>query len=79
MSKKLYSLSAVDEYIEKYNLIVDDIIEGCLLDTLIIYHDNGITEIFEETYLNCWSSAYTRHIYKKGMPERFQDALNEQA
>lgn len=78
MSKRIYTAAAVDKYLNDNGLFVDDIIDGCLLDTLIIYHDNGIIEIFEETYLNTWSSGYTRHIYRKGMPQRFIKAMEKQ-
>lgn len=76
--KKLYSLAAVETYINSLADSADiDIIPGALIDTYVIHHDNGTTEIFEETYLNCWSSAYARHIYKKRIPNRFINALNE--
>lgn len=71
-NRKLYSLEAVERYIENNDLMVDEIIDGVLLDTLIIYHGGDVVEVFEETYLNCWSSAYTRHVYKKGLPKRFK-------
>lgn len=78
MGKRIYTATAVDKYLNDNGLFVDEIIDGCLLDTLIIYHDNGITEIFEETYINEWSSGYARHIYRKGMPKRFIEALEKQ-
>ena len=55
-----------------------DVIEGTLIDTYILYHDGGITEVWEETYLNEWSGAYVRHIYRKGLPARFIEALEAQ-
>ena len=79
MNKRIYTAAAVEKYLSDNDLFIDDIIDGCLLDTLIIYHDNGITEIFEEIALNEWSSGYARHIYRKGMPGRFTEALEKQA
>lgn len=74
-----YSYETVAHYMGNCATIIDvDIIDGCLLDTLVAYHDNGIVEVFEETYLNEWSSAYARHIYRKGLPSRFITALNNQ-
>ena len=72
-----YGLDAVNNYINKLPYAEMEIIEGCLLDTLVVYHD-GIIEVFEEKYLNEWSSCYIRHIYRKGLPKRFVEALEEQ-
>lgn len=77
-NSKRYGLSTVEEYVRDCPTICGiDVIEGCLIDTLILYHDFGAIEVFEETYLNEWSSAYVRHIYRKGLPKRFEDALSE--
>lgn len=73
---RLYGLEPVTKYIRECDTVADmDVIEGCLLDTYILYHECGVIEIFEETYLNEWSSAYTRHIYRKGLPKRWVNAL----
>ena len=74
--QKLYDVKSVWEYIKQYEYM--DVIEGSLIDTYILYHDGGITEVWEETYLNEWSSAYVRHIYRKGLPARFIEALEAQ-
>lgn len=74
-----YGHDTVDEYISRCNTITGiDVIEGSLLDTYILYHECGITEVFEEVYLNEWSSAYIRHIYRKRLPKRFTEALRSQ-
>ena len=79
MARNVYGFEAVNRYMENCNTVIDiDVIEGCLLDTFILYHENGVEEVFEETYLNEWSSGYTRHIYRKGLPRRFQQAINNQ-
>lgn len=76
---KLYSMEAVDNYMESCGLWdIAEVIEGCLLDNIIIWHDGGIVEVFEEQYLNCWSSAYVRHVYRKGLPARWERALEEE-
>ena len=75
---KRYTLEAVNNYMAGLGEIALDVIEGCLLDNYIIYHDGGIIEVFEEKYLNEWSSCYIRHIYRKGLPKRFVDMLEEQ-
>lgn len=73
---RFYSLDTVDSYISNCETITGiDVLEGSLIDTYILYHDFGVIEVFEETYLNCWSSAYARHIYRKGLPKRFTAAL----
>lgn len=76
--KKRYGYHTVMAYIEDLVDPCIDIIEGSLLDTYIIYHSEDLIEVFEETYVNAWSSDYTRHIYKKGLPARFIKALEEQ-
>lgn len=76
---RLYGLDTVEEYIRKCDTVYGiDILQGCLIDTYILYHENGVIEVFEEKYLNEWSSAYIRHIYRKGLPKRFTEALEEQ-
>lgn len=76
---KLYGLNTVEEYIRKCDTVYGiDMLQGCLIDTYILYHDCGVIEVFEEKYLNEWSSAYIRHIYRKGLPKRFVNALEEQ-
>lgn len=77
---KFYAYSAVMGYVNNF---VDgggeiDILEGCLLDTYILYHDSGVIEVWEEAYVNEWNSAYVRHIYRSGkLPSRFEVALWE--
>ena len=71
-----YGLDTVEDYIRNCKTICDiDVIRGCLIDTYICYHDFDVIEVFEETYLNEWSSCYVRHIYRKGLPKRFRDML----
>lgn len=74
-----YGWDTVNRYIRECDTITGiDTIEGCLIDTYILYHECGVIEVFEETYLNEWSSAYVRHIYRKGLPRRFRDALERE-
>ena len=76
---RIYGPEAVEKYITEQGLWDSlEIITGCLLDTYIIYHGNNVIEVLEEKYLNEWSSAYIRHIYRKGLPARFEQALREQ-
>lgn len=75
---RLYTLDAVNKYMESLGEVALDVIEGTLLDDLIIYHAPDCIEVFEAVYLNEWSSAYARHIYRKGLPKRWLDALDEQ-
>ena len=74
---KKYDPQAVMEYINTLDVEMD-ILEGCLLDTYILYHAEDLIEVWEETYLNEWSSAYIRHIYRAGLPAVFEEALEEQ-
>lgn len=75
--QKKYDPKSVWEYVNQINAEMD-ILEGSLIDTYILYHDGGVIEVWEETYLNEWSSAYIRHIYKAGLPARFEEALEAQ-
>lgn len=74
---KYYTLAAVENYIS--TLADREILEipGALLDTYIINHGN-IIEILEVKALNSWSSAYTRHIYRKRVPKRFIEWLERE-
>lgn len=68
-----YSLGQVESYMSMCRGIEHvDVIEGALLDTYIIHHECGVTEVFEVVCRNEWSSAYVRHIYRKRVPKRFQ-------
>ena len=73
--QKRYNPQAVWDYVEEHNDLPIDILDGSLIDTYIIYHPT-FTEVFEEVFETCWSSAYIRHIYKK-LPQRFIKALEE--
>lgn len=73
MTKHYYTYKVVEDYITNYDLWENtEVIEGSLLDNYVIYHANGITEVFEEIYLNEWGSALIRHIYRKHIPKRIQ-------
>ena len=74
---KYYTLAAVENYIS--TLADREILEipGTLLDTYIINHGH-IIEILEVKGLNEWSSAYTRHIYRKRVPKRFIEWLERE-
>ena len=77
-NRKKYEPQSVWDYIEQIaDKVSIDIIEGSLIDTYILYHAENLIEVFEETYQNCWSSVYIRHIYKK-LPARFEKALEDQ-
>lgn len=66
---KHYSMEAVNEYMDRrvFGILPFDEIPGTLLDTYIIYHADAL-EVFQETPLNEWSSAYTRHVYRSRKP-----------
>ena len=66
---RLYSLSAVENYIRTLENVDITCLEGCLLDTFFINHGNAI-EWLEVVPLNEWSSAYKRHVYKKRVPKK---------
>lgn len=71
---KLYTYSAINNYLSK--LDNPDIIEipGCLLDNYIINHSFCI-EIIKEKVLNEWQSAAERHIFRKRVPKKYKEWL----
>lgn len=76
---RLYSLDAVETYLAKLDHgdgIQLDVIEGTLLDTIIIWHGGETYEVFEEVAVNSWNSAYARHVYRHGLPQEWIDALD---
>lgn len=76
---RTYSLKAVETYLAKLDHgdgIQLDVIEGALLDDLIIWHGGETYEVFEAVYVNEWSSTYVRHIYRHGLPQEWIDALD---
>lgn len=76
---KYYSLAELDAYMQKGNKYdYSEVIEGCLIDTVIIYHNEHNIEVWKETYVNPWCSKYTRHFYHNGLPQMYIDALEEQ-
>lgn len=72
---KMYSLEAVEKYLSQLNSPDLYTLPGTLLDSYIIYHGFAI-EIIEAIYINSWSSAYTRHIYRKRIPKRIFGWIN---
>lgn len=79
--KKLYSLEAVEKAAEKLTAHGYDveIIEGSLLDSMVFLPPDNEHYYFvaEETYVNCWSSAYSWHRYAE-LPKAWRDAIEEQ-
>ena len=79
--KKLYSLKAVERAAEKLESCGYDveIIEGSLLDSMVFFPPDNEHYYFvaEETYVNCWSSAYSWHRYAE-LPKAWRDAIEEQ-
>lgn len=73
---RLYSLKAAEDYVSKCAAAGKQIesIAGSLLDDYIIIHEAAI-EILEAQYLNVWSSAYVRHIYRKRSPKGYLDSI----
>lgn len=72
---RLYSIAAVDDYLAKQDVGIN-IIRGCLCDTYVLYHPDAV-EVFRERPMNQWSSAYSRHIYRKRIPKEFMDFVRE--
>ncbi len=79
MARKTYRPRDVWEYMDEGNKWnYSEVIEGVLIDTIIVYHSDDCIEVWEDTYINPWCSEYTRHIYRKGLPKRWQKALEEE-
>lgn len=67
---KYYAYEAVMDYVNKETDKGNEVfvIGGCLLDSYVVIHHNMV-EILKETYVNAWQSTYTRHVYRKRVPE----------
>ena len=78
-NRKVYKPSVVWDYIaglcEEGEAI--DTIEGVLTDSYIVYHSPEFIEVWEEVALNEWSSGYHRHVYRKGLPRKWVEAIEE--
>ena len=79
-TKKLYSLTACENLINKYNEIGGDIVtiqEGTLgLGTVICLADGKKTALIQEVFLNCWSSGHTVTMYNK-TPKKYLNIINQ--
>lgn len=46
------------DFLEKYNEEILDFVEGTLIDNYITVNDDGKYFVYQECYLNEWSSGY---------------------
>lgn len=60
MREMILGADRLEMWIHQNEGIVDDVIEGSLLDNLLVYCKRGVA-IIKERYVNEWSSNY--HIY----------------
>lgn len=58
MTQMKCSATYLDKWITQNDGVVDDVIEGCLIDSLLIYCKHGLA-IAMETYETSWTSSYT--------------------
>lgn len=54
---KIYSFDERD-LTEKYNEEILDIVEGTLIDNYFTFNSDGKYFIYQECYINCWTSGY---------------------
>lgn len=57
MIKEFYIDCCIDEIIENENMEVVECVDGCLIDNLLVFNQ-GMTVVFYEKYVNCWTSRY---------------------
>lgn len=78
--RKLYTLSACENLIQKYQEIGGDVVtlvEGTLgLGLTVCYCDGYKTAVITEIPLNRWESAHSVRMYNK-MPEKYQKMIDE--
>ena len=78
--RKLYTLSACENLIQKYLEIGGDVVtlvEGTLgLGLTVCYCEGYKTAVITEIPLNCWESAHSVRMYNK-MPEKYQKMIDE--
>lgn len=60
---KIYRFGAVtlEKWLAQNDAVIADVLEGCLLDSLLCYTRRGVALIME-TYLNSNSSGYTLYF-----------------
>ena len=51
----------IDKWIHQNGAIVEDFLEGCLLDNMLLQTRRGVAFV-KETALNVWSSTYTLYF-----------------
>ena len=82
MKRSLYSIDAVNEYVSslwgKNGVEAIFTVAGCLCDSYVIDHGHAV-EVLQECYLNEWSSAYVRHVYRKRVPRVVIDWIKDVA
>lgn len=76
MTQMQCSATYLDKWIAQNNGVVEDVIEGCLIDSLLIYCKHGIAMAME-TYKNAWSSCYTiSFVRNKGDQQSKVDSIS---
>lgn len=67
-NQTVYTLEAVYNYLDKLPETAEIFqIPGSLADHFIIFHGFAV-EVFNEKYINPWSSGIVRHIYRERIP-----------
>ena len=78
--RKLYTLSACENLIQKYLEIGGDVVtlvEGTLgLGLTVCYCEGYKTAVITEIPLNCWESVHSVRMYNH-MPEKYQKKLED--
>ena len=75
----LYKLSAVEELSSRSKIIVEDCIESCLLDNLLLYDtDTKKYYMCLDHYLNSWNSCYEVYYGTEDEVYEIWDKLKEE-
>ena len=51
----------IDKWIHQNSAIVEDFLEGCLLDNMLLQTRRGVAFV-KETFINTWCSTYTLYF-----------------
>lgn len=56
-----FGAMTIDKWVHQNSAIIEDFLEGCLLDNMLLQTRRGVAFV-RETFINTWSSTYTLYF-----------------
>lgn len=56
-----FEAMTIDKWVHQNSAIVEDFLEGCLLDNMLLQTRRGVAFV-KETFINTWCSTYTLYF-----------------